>query len=59
MKVITMITKTDAFCLKGETRTFDNISKIVEKETTVELIRSNNYAAILNKDFNRIIAVEW
>ena len=59
MKVITIVTKSDSFMIKGEIKTFDNITKIVEKPETIELIRNANWASILNKKFNRIISVEW
>lgn len=59
MKVITIVTKADGFTVKGEIKTFDNITKIVDKGATVELIRNKNWASILNKEHNRIIAVEF
>lgn len=59
MTVITMATKTEGFTIKGEIKKFDNITKIVEKENFVELIRNKNYATIMNKERNRIIAVEF
>lgn len=59
MKVVTIVTKTDSFMIKGEVKTFDNITKIVEKENVVELIRNKNYVSIMNKSHNRIIAIEW
>lgn len=58
MKVTITITKADSFTLKGE-KVFDNITKIVEKKDTIELLRNKNWAAILNKERNRIVAVEW
>lgn len=59
MTVVTMVTKTDGFTIKGEIKKFDNIIQIVDKGNTVELIRNKNYASIINKERNKIIAVEF
>lgn len=59
MTVVTIVTKADSFQIKGEIKTFKNITKIVEKEDVIELIRNKNYVAIMNKERNRIIAVEY
>ena len=59
MTVIVMSTKTDGFTIKGDIKKFDNITQISDKGKTVELIRNKNYASIINKERNRIIAVEF
>lgn len=59
MTVITIVTKSDGFMIKGEIKTFNNITKIVDKGNVIELIRNKNYAAIMNKECNRIITVEY
>jgi hypothetical protein len=59
MKVLTIVTKSDSFVKTGETKAFDNITTIVEKGDVIELISEKKYSAILNKEYHRIIAVEW
>lgn len=59
MTVITIVTKSDDFMVKGEIKTFNNITKIVDKGNVIELIRNKNYVTIMNKERNRIISVEY
>ncbi len=59
MTVLTIVTKSDSFQIKGDIKTFKNITKIVEKKDVIELIRNENYATIMNKERNRIIAIEY
>ena len=59
MKVTIAVTKSHDFQIKGETKIFDNICQIIEKQDVVELIRNKNWATIVNKAHNKIIAIEY
>lgn len=59
MKVITVVTKADDFTVKGQVMTFRDVIKIVEKNSAIELIGNNKYLAVLNKDSNRIIDIQF
>lgn len=59
MKVIVMITETHGFMIAGEIRVFDNITNIVEREKTIDLVVNKNWKSLINKQFNRIVSVEY
>lgn len=58
MKVITITTETHGFQIKGEIKEYEHITQIIEEEKIFRLVRNKNWEILVNKDFNRIIAVE-
>lgn len=59
MKVIVMATETHDFMIAGEIQVFDHITSIVEYENRIDLVRNKNYSTMVNKQFNRIVSVEY
>ena len=59
MTVIVMTTKTIGAQIKGDIFKFEHVRKIVEEEKKVRLIRNENWETIINKEHNKIIAVEY
>lgn len=59
MTVITITTKQHVFQVKGEITKHTNITEIKEVGNTIRLVRNRNWETILNKEINRIIAVEY
>lgn len=59
MKVIVMTTETHDFMIAGEIRVYDNITSIVEREKWIDLVVNKNWSTMVNKQFNRIVSVEY